>query len=385
MISQKLKQENINIQFQKYEKEILMKILFIIGSMSSGGAERVISIISNYWVSKGWDVTILTTNVTSKKRDFYLLDNRIKRKDISNLISLNSKIKYFFDMLINIRNVIKKENPDVVISFISGLNIITIIAMMGLNIPIIISDRSNPYRDKIKFIYKFLLYPFSKKLVLQTNGVKKFYKNIPNLDIEIIPNPISKYQRINKNKRFVFEKKTICAVGRLNNSLKGFDLLIKAFKIIENQYKDWQLIIFGEGKDRDNLENLIQELKLDKRVILAGRVENPREIIVDADIFVLSSLEEGFPNVLLEAMSVGLPCVSFDCDYGPREIIDDRKNGILVEPKNIKALSDALVKLIKDKSLREKLGKNAKEKVSREFNIYKVMSHWENMIKKVIS
>ena len=215
-----------------------MQVLFIIGSLSSGGAERVVSEMSNYWVRKGWNLSILTTNATKKKQDFYPLDSRIKRVDITPLKKLY-KVAYFYNLFRNLRAKIKNEKPDVVISFMSGSNIVTFFSMLGLKIPLIISDRHNPYTDKIGYLYKKIFYPISNILVVQTEAVKKFYSNIGGLQIETIPNPIREFCQIeNINKK----SKIVSAVGRLNISIKGFDILIKSFAKISNNYKDWKLI-----------------------------------------------------------------------------------------------------------------------------------------------
>jgi glycosyltransferase involved in cell wall biosynthesis len=351
--------------------------------MSSGGAERVISEMSNYWINKGWEISILTTNVTEGKEDFYLLDSKIKRIDIS--MSENfKKIKYFFNLLRGVRTEIKGVQPDIVISFISSLNIITIISILGLKIPLIISDRENPYSDKIGYLYKKIIYPFSSILVIQTYGVKKFYKSMLGLNIEVIPNPINRPFFDKTKKSFKFKNRTICAIGRFNLDEKGFDLLIEAFNTLAEKYLDWNLVIFGDGRDRDKLEDLIFKYGLKDRVFLPGKIDNPRNIVVDADIFVLSSLSEGFPNVLLEAMSVGLPPISFDCNYGPNEIIENGISGILVDRADTQELSNAIGRLIESKKLRDELGANAERRVVEHFYIDKVMKQWETLLDRIL-
>ena len=360
-----------------------MKILFVIGSLSSGGAERVVSELSNHWSTQhGWDVTILTTHSTSNKQDFYRLDRAINRLDITHEIQ-GKKQFYFFNLIKTLRHTIKNEQPDVVISFISTLNIVTILSLLRTKIPLIIADRSNPYADRIGYWSKKILYPWSSSLVLQTEEVQTFYKKIKNLNIEIIPNPLSLPKLTHKQHPSI-SRKTICSVGRLINALKGFDLLIEAFSMIAEQYSDWNLVIVGEGRDRNTLETLIKKYDLEERVILTGNLENSRDAIVDAEIFVLSSHQEGFPNVLLEAMSVGLAVISFNCKYGPAEIIEHEVNGLLVEPSNVKALSLAMGRLIENEQLRKELAQKAKERVRQDFYIDSIHKIWELIIQKVI-
>jgi len=359
-----------------------MKIVFVIGSMSFGGAERVISEMSNYWAKKGWDITILTIGATKEKGDFYILDSKIQRVDISILPSKSKIVTYFglLRLLWRIRRFISKDKPNVVISFISNSNILMLLALLGIKVPKIISDRANPYRDRVGFFIKKLIYPLATNLVIQTDSVKEFYNKIPNLKVTVIPNPINPPTLSPKTKRFEFKNKTVVAVGTIKLAIKGFDLLVKAFANISQKYPNWDLVIFGDGKDRLILENLIKEYDLEDRVFLPGVVDNPRDVIIDADIFVLSSLKEGFPNVLIEAMSVGLPSISFDCNFGPSEIIDNYKNGILVETGNIKKLQEAIEKLINSQSLRKELGDRAKKDIMNRYYIDKIMEEWERQL-----
>ncbi|HFS66978.1 MAG TPA: glycosyltransferase family 4 protein [Flavobacteriia bacterium] len=254
--------------------------------------------------------------------------------------------------------------------------------MLGIKTPLIISDRSNPYLEKkINLKYKTFLYPFSDALVLQTKGVQSYYSNIKKINIHTIPNPVREFTYKGEEP---FSSKTICSVGRLINSIKGFDLLIEAFSLISDKYKDYNLIIYGEGRDRKKLEQLVQRKNLSDRIFLPGKIKNPQQKIAHANMFVLSSLQEGFPNVLLEAMSTGLPVISFNCNYGPSEIIDNNVNGLLVEAGNVAKLSSAMEKLIQNEKLCNTIGVNAQQKVMDHFYIEKVMAKWESLINEVI-
>ena len=207
----------------------------------------------------------------------------------------------------------------------------------------------------------------------------------PNCDVNVISNPI-RYP-IPLNSEFLVypnaiisqNKRVILASGRLHK-YKQFDLLLRAFSQIKDEYTNWDLIILGEGEERDNLSRILIDINISDRVYFPGSVGNISEWYERADLFVLSSLMEGFPNVLLEAMAYGLPCISFDCDTGPRDMIQDGFNGILVNPKEKElGLSNAIKKMISNEKFRSEIAHNAI--VMRDKNsISNIMQKWDNIL-----
>ncbi|HHU55792.1 MAG TPA: glycosyltransferase family 4 protein [Acholeplasmataceae bacterium] len=346
------------------------KITFILGSMGKGGAERVISILANEYADKGWCVNIIM--LLEDRCDYRLHPN----VELIAFVNKNKgRVQQIPSWLIKIRKYVREHQPDKIVSFVARINILTILACIGLKVDIIISERNDPKSDGRSPIIRYatyLLYPLSKKVIFQTKWAQScFPKNIREKS-RIIYNPISITCAAKKN-----NSKKLVTVGRLAEQ-KNHMLLIDAFAKISERHSEYTLHIFGEGILRDLLKRKIQEIKLQDRVILEGNVSNIHERISDAEMFVLSSNYEGLSNALLEAMMMGLPCISTDC-AGSNEVIKNGINGLLVPIKNSFSLSSAIEKLIKDKELASQLSINA-VKDSIKFSSENVLEQWGEVI-----
>ncbi|MDA7818278.1 glycosyltransferase family 4 protein [Sulfurimonas sp.] len=345
----------------------------MIYSLENGGAERVLSTLSNYFIKTN-KVTILTFK---NGTPYYKLNKNIIVKSINSSNNSNNifeAIKNNFITIINLTKTIKKINPDVVISFMTTSNILATISCKIINKPIIISERVNYdiIRSKIwKNIRKFI-YPFSDYLVVQSNYDLEKYSFVKNT--EIIYNPLFFNEPIENKDR----EKFILAVGRLDKQ-KGFDILIEAYSKLDTDFK---LIIVGEGTERESLENLISRENLSSNVELVGRKSDIIDYYNRTSIFVLSSRFEGFPNALCEAMACGCPSIAFDCKTGPSNIIENGINGILVEPENVEKLSLAMKYLLENVELRNRLSDNAM-RITEKLNIENIASQWGEIINKL--
>ena len=351
-----------------------MKLLFVISSLSSGGAERVLSILANKFAEMG-EVVIVTM---AKTDSFYLLHKNIKHIKLDLLKNSNNILQSAMNNLYRIKafvKIFKKENPDVIISFMTHTNILSTVAAKIADKKIIISERIayDYYGSKILNIVRRFVYPFSDALITQTYADLKNYSFLKHS--YVIYNPIET-ESFDTN---IKKQKIVLGVGRFDKQ-KGFDVLIKAFHQVGKD--DWRLVIAGEGCERERLEKLIEELQA-TNIELIGKTKEIFKWYRQASIFVLSSKREGFPNVLIEAMSMGCAVVSFDCPYGPSEIIQDGVNGLLVEDQNKKKLKKTIELLIKDEKLRDKLAKEA-IKVREKYSIEKIAEEWERIIKKVV-
>ena len=346
-----------------------MKLLFIISSLSNGGAEKILTLLTNHFSYKN-DVYIITL---SKHEPFYALEKKvtlIKLNLYQNSHSTYEALANNIKRITTLRKTIKSIQPDVVISFLTQTNIISIIATIFLNIPIIIAEHSIYNTENNNKFWKLLrrvIYPFSDTLVLLTKDDEKNYNFVTNK--AVIPNFIT----ISEPNDNLKKENIILAVGRLH-PVKQFDKLIKIYAKIDTNYK---LYIVGEGKEKNKLEKLIKRLKLEDRVSLEGQRKNIYDYYKKAKIFVLTSKHEAFPNVILEALYFGCAVVSFDCDYGPRAIIEDKKNGFLVnsEEEFVKKIN----MLTNNQELLDKISYYAKER-AKDFEQEKIIQKWKNII-----
>jgi GalNAc-alpha-(1->4)-GalNAc-alpha-(1->3)-diNAcBac-PP-undecaprenol alpha-1,4-N-acetyl-D-galactosaminyltransferase len=334
-----------------------MKVAFAIATLRSGGAERVIVNLANSFAKDGHEIILFYFD---DEIPFYPLHENIVLKKIYPFKPTNFFQTGFFliRILFSLTQQLIKLRPGILISFITFTNIMSLIASWISGVPLILSERvSLVHREsQVVEIARRLFYRFADAIVFQTERIVESYRinkiRLPK-DIAVISNPLPpdfiQDTPIAKRKENV-----ILGVGRLEQQ-KGFDLLIKAF--IKSSPADWHLQIVGEGPELDNLLNLAA--KSSDSIQFLGRRKDIREIYQRTSIFVLSSRFEGFPNVLCEAMASGCACVSFDCDFGPGEIIRDNVNGILVKEINEFSLAVALDTLINDVNKRKSMEDHA--------------------------
>lgn len=361
-----------------------MRILFLVGSLRMGGAERVVSRLANYWAENGHDVCVAT--IREAASDFYELDSRVHRVAFSLGYSVRHRhqryIKYAKTILATAK-VIRDFKPDVVISFVTGVNFRALLVKPFFSMPFIISERTNPDKQKINARgarIRRLIYGYADKVVFVSEGVSNAYPWLPEKKKTVIYNPAISLPPADKER---VAEKFIATLGRLH-PVKGHDLLIKAFEKIADDHPDWSLRIFGEGDFRPQLEQQIANSAFCDRIILEGFTRSPETSLRSAGVFVLSSRHEGFPNALVEAMSMGLPCVSFDCPFGPAELISHGKNGLLVPPEDVAGLAAAIDTMIKDTVARKGMAAEA-ALVSKRLEIGAIASAWENLVRTLIA
>lgn len=356
-----------------------MKMLYCLGSMNKGGAERVISNLCNDFINKH-DITIVVTKAgnpmyeLNKRINYYTLDTTNKKY---NLVSRTCK------RLKRLYKIIKFEKPDIIISFLPEPTYRVMLVNKILKKKVIISVRNDPNREYNSFVKKYLmkiLYRDADGFVFQTPDAQKWFSSKIVRDSIVIPNPI--------NNRFICtpyegkREKSIVTVGRLT-SQKNQILLIKAYEEVQKKHPEYSLKIYGTGELKDYLQDYINEKGLQDKVFLKGNCDDIKSEIYKAGMFVLSSDYEGMPNSLMEAMALGLPCIATDCKIGgPKYLIQDGINGLLCEVGNKKQLVDCINKII-EKRIKENIGKNASESCKK-YNSKRINQMWLNYMKKII-
>ncbi len=358
------------------------KAMFVISGLGAGGAERVVSQIASHWQTHGVEVGIASFD-RPEDAEFHHFDAEITRHRLGRSASgqISGKLSKFHN-LIDLRRLLRKEAPDVVIPFLTKNNLITLLASRGTGIPVVCCERNNPEQQQKHPAWNALLsaaYGRARLIVCQTEAVKRCFPKEVSQRLRVIPNPVSAWPK----RRRTTEANTIVAVGRLNEQ-KGFDVLIEAFAEIAAKAEDWQLLIYGDGPLRGALEAQIAGLGLAEQVKLMGTTDTPGAWVEGANLFVLSSRYEGFPNVLGEAMAAGLPIIATDCDFGPAEMIEHARSGLLVPPGDAAALARAMEQCVESADLRKQLG-NAAARAIRKFAPEWVMQQWDAVLAEALS
>lgn len=331
--------------------------MVITAAMVAGGAQRVIAQLVNNWVENGQEIYLIETE---NREDFFSLNPSILRYKIGKMSNstLTDKLKRYSV----IREKIKEYSPNIILSLPEEIGIYVAIANIGTNIPIVVSERNNPWvmpNSKITRFLRNISYYFVNGLIFQSSNAKSFFPEMIQKKGIILRNPLdlSRLPEIYVGKR----KKRIVSVGRLEPQ-KNFPLLLDAFAEFNKKYDDYELIIYGEGSQRYFLEKKTMELGLKNNVKFPGRSNNVLEEIKDASMFVMTSDYEGVPNALIEAMAMGMPVISTDCEPGgAATLIKNGINGSLVPIKDKNALVNAMFFYVENSSIVNAYGDKAKE------------------------
>jgi len=363
-----------------------MKITCLIDALSAGGAQRVITQLAGGLTQRGHNVTVATLNPSIP--DFYETPPGVTRVRLP----LAAGIQRWFDLrsqinrLSALREGVRRLEPDIIISFMDTTNILALAVCPHGHPPIIACERVNPRYNGIGphwLLLRRLLYPRAAKVVMLTNDALQWARSLhPKWNVTAFPNPVIPpvFSRNAPRPDFMSGQRNLLALGRLTRQ-KGFDLLLRTFSGLKAGFPDWQLTILGEGPERTSLEAMILDLGLKNRVAMPGVTARPFDALKYADLFVMSSRYEGFPNALTEAMSCGVPAVSFDCPSGPSDIIRNGTDGLLVPAGDLNSLAAALSGLMSDEAGRKRMAEKATDVIER-FGMKKYLDTWEGLINK---
>lgn len=357
----------------------LEKLYIITRSMKAGGCEHVVAQLANRFCAEGTAVSLFTVY---RHDSFYPLDDRISVCPLND--SEEGKARDTFAVFRLFRKYVLEGKPDAVLAMPDMVNVWTSLFLAGTGVPVIVSERNDPARfpaSRLKRLLRKPAYRFASGFIFQTEQQKAFFPErirklgtvIDNpLEVEQLP-PAYHGQR----------EKTVVTAARLAPQ-KNLPLLIDAFRAFSKGHPDWKLIIYGEGAERENLEKAAADGAAGS-VILPGECREIADAIRTAGMFVLSSDYEGMPNALIEAMALGIPCVSTDCPAGgPASLIEQEENGILVRTGDAAGMAEAMGRIADDPALASRIGEKA-EQIRQRLDARTVAAKWRSYIEQVIA
>lgn len=364
------------------------QLVFLTLSLTKGGAERVICNMCNEYFVKRYQVTIISLMNAEPE---YRLDERVRlltvdeqQRDVSESLPVRflrrrKKLKVLLRSL-------KKEGARCVISFLPEPNMIACSLKRTVGFRLVISVRNAPaveYRGKVRYLLMRMLYPKADAYVFQTNQAKAYFSFSDHImkNSAVIPNPVARefIGRLASADR----KKEIVFVGKLEEQ-KDPMCLLQAFTAVHGQFPDYRLMIYGEGSLRQRLCDEITRLGLQESVSLNGNAKQVETVIRDASLFVLCSRYEGMPNALMEAMALGVPCISTDCPCGaPAELIRHGENGLLVPAGDAEKLSEAMAQMLSDPDGAGQMGIRA-QKIVEDYDPERIYEKWEEIVRACV-
>ena len=360
------------------------RLTAVIGSLEAGGAERIMAILTEAWAARGWEIVLLLTLADPAEDPFFEVDPRVKLRHLDLYRpsrGLREAVSGNLRRLQVMRRAIRASRPDVVLAFMVETNVLTILATLGLRVPVVVEEHihsSWPPLPRQWRLLRLVTYPMASSVVALTPSALATLGLARGRRGRVIPNPVMPAPTGSADPA---DPPVIVAMGRLVPQ-KGFDMLLDAFVKVAGRHDRWNLEIWGEGPDREALERRRDALGLAGRVTFPGRTQAPYDVLRRGSFFVMSSRREGFPTVLGEAMACGVPAVSFDCPSGPRELIRDGVDGLLIPPNDVDGLADGIERLISDQNLMHDLSSRAPEVVHR-YALSTVLERWDALFAEV--
>ncbi|MBD9430681.1 glycosyltransferase family 4 protein [Achromobacter sp. ACM03] len=361
------------------------RVLLFIHSLHGGGAERVAADLSAHWAGMGREVMVVTQ--ASAEGDVYTLHPKVRR-EVLHTAGEGGGLRGIWSNVQRVRalrRVVKSFRPDIVLGMMTTASVLSVLACAGLSCRVIATEHTHPPSQTLSGFWqrlRRLTYPRAGSVVALTRGTADWLaQHVPGSKLAVIPNPV--HFPLPRAEPVLTPvsgdgRKRLLAVGRLHAD-KGFDLLIQAYAKLAASHPGWDLVILGEGDERRALEAQVREAGLASRIFMPGRAGNVGDWYDSADLYVLTSRFEGLSNTLLESMASGLAAVSFDCDTGPREIIREGVDGVLVRPNgDVPALCKALDAVMRNDADRVRMAQAATD-VRDRFSAARVLQKWQEL------
>ncbi|MBQ7968411.1 MAG: glycosyltransferase family 4 protein [Clostridia bacterium] len=368
-----------------------MKILFMIPRLTYSGAPKMMAWVANQMAEKGHEVHLLTFFSEEQARILheYVTVHSLKVAQSKSRLVRNTT--GMLKIIIRLHKMVRQLKPDIVVSFLDSVGYVYLpIGRFFTKSKYIVSERVDPYSYKgmISKI-RFFLMKYAHGYVFQTEGSKSFFDKYSQIHSNsvVIPNPVVINETVLSMQKDIpsydEREQRIVTVGRLSLKQKRQDVLLESFKIFHEKFPEYKLEIYGDGQDKDRIQEIINTMGLSNSVILVGRTEKIEEKIFNAAAFVLTSDYEGIPNALIEALSVGVPSVSTDCSPGGAALlIRNGENGFLVPCGNAKAIADKLSLIVGSKEISERFSKNSPA-ITEEFAESIIADKWEACFERV--
>ena len=333
----------------------MKRLMLVTHKMTGGGCERVIATLLTRFVADGLSCTLVTEcSVPS----FYPLPEGLKQ--IALLDAPHMRAADVPRAYGKLRALVKREQPDLVLAMPEKVNVWTVLFLLGTGVPVVVSERNDPRRhpeNRVKRMLRRLIYPFAAGFVFQTQQAADYFSKRIRARGVVLPNPLDTSRL--PEPRATAREKTVLGAGRLEPQ-KNFPLLIRAFAGFYREHPGWRLLVYGEGSEREALTALAKTLLPESAYAFPGQTESLPDKLAHSGMFVLSSDFEGMPNVLIEAMAVGCPCIATDCPAGGcAALLTNETNGLLVPVNDEAALTGAMARVADAPELASSLGQNA--------------------------
>ena len=346
--------------------------------MQLGGAQRVVNNLMNYYCSLNYKVYLINDIAPDPKKEEYNLNNRVNRLFLDDKMISNSLRKNTYRIR-RLRRVLKSISPDAIVSFLGPPNCRMLLATSGLHLRKIVSVRNDPYKEygnALKRLISRILFRFADGCVFQTEEASNYFPKRVREKSKIILNPVNE---VFFNTRWDEEWKEIAVVGRLQPQ-KNPLLAVKAFSLVAAKYPDFKMVFYGDDELKTEIVKKSIEYGIEKQVVINGKTQHVEEKLSKSTLYLLSSDYEGLPNALMEAMTVGIPVISTDCPCGgPRMLIQNSDQGILVPCNNYEALGQAIDIVLGDVELRKRMSENERRR-SQAFRYDSIMRQWYDYI-----